>query len=147
LLAGLWSFPGVELQAGDDPAARAAAIARPYLLPVPAAEGGGATFAGRSANETDRLNAVAAPRPLGVVEHVFSHRREHYHCFVIEGISGAPGGDDSAWIDEDDDVRALPRAQQRIRSMALAAMDPQRATGETAVLLVPSLHSRGPESG
>jgi A/G-specific adenine glycosylase len=148
LLAGLWSFPGVELQAGDDPAARAAAIARPYRLPVPAAGGGGATSAGRAASPgTDRLDAARPPRPLGLVEHVFSHRRERYHCFVIDVISGAPGGHDTAWIDEDDDVRALPRAQQRIRSMALAAMDRQRPTGEAPVLLTRSLRSRGPASG
>lgn len=100
LLAGLWCFPGTELQPGDDPRTVASAMAEAY-----------ATIRGE-------------PRPLGTIEHVFSHRRERYHCFIIEAAAiGATQGVE--WIDDTDAPHALPRAQQRIRAMALADGDPR----------------------
>lgn len=95
LLAGMWCFPGAEFQPGDDPASRALDVARTHT-------------------------SAAMPRPLGVVEHVFSHRRERYHCFLLEAAACGPSGNDIAWIDDADTDRALPRAQQRIRALALA---------------------------
>ena len=94
LLGGLWCFPGAELRGGDDPQAIASAVADVYVT------------------------RHGEPRPLGTVEHVFSHRRERYHCFVIEtGAAGA--GDGIEWIDDTDAPHAMPRAQQRIRTLAL----------------------------
>ncbi|MBR9990318.1 MAG: A/G-specific adenine glycosylase [Gemmatimonadetes bacterium] len=104
LLAGMWSFPAVELAAGDDPAAAALAIARDIVaLPTGAAEPG---------------SAEPASRPIGTVEHVFSHRRERYHCYMIETSGRSTARDDIAWIADTDSTRALPRAQQRIRALA-----------------------------
>ena len=95
LLGGLWCFPGTELHRDDDPQAVAAAVADMY-----AADHG-------------------EPRSLGVVEHVFSHRRERYHCFVVEAAA-VGAGDGVEWIDHTDAPHAMPRAQQRIRTLALA---------------------------
>ncbi|HEX2165913.1 MAG TPA: hypothetical protein VHG09_01625, partial [Longimicrobiales bacterium] len=96
-------FPGAELEPHDDPAQRAMQVAGTHAI---------------TAAPTGSL-----PQALGVIEHVFSHRRERYHCYILESttpVTVAPG---TAWIGEDDTARALPRAQQRIRAMALARGD------------------------
>jgi A/G-specific adenine glycosylase len=102
LLAGMWCFPGVALQEGDEPAAGALRVAREFVA------------------------VRIEPRPIGIIEHVFSHRRERYHCVVLESTAGGRTGDDIAWIDDTETSKALPRAQQRIRSMALADGDVQQ---------------------
>lgn len=96
LLGGLWSFPGDEVAAPVRAASRARVIARRFGTPASRA------------------------RPLGTVEHAFSHRRERYHCYAIEISAVKTPAECEAWIAEGDDSRALPRAQQRIRRLALA---------------------------
>ncbi|HSK18659.1 MAG TPA: A/G-specific adenine glycosylase [Longimicrobiales bacterium] len=107
LLGGLWCFPGTEMHPGDDPQAVASAVADVYVT-------------GRG-----------EPTPLGTVEHVFSHRRERYHCFVIEAVA-AGAVDGGEWIDDADPRHALPRAQQRIRTLALADGDARRTPPSAA---------------
>lgn len=99
LLAGMWCFPAVVLAAGDDPSARVLGIAGEYAA------------------------SAGVPRAIGVIEHVFSHRRERYHCFAIDAAAPLRSGADIAWIGAGDTPRALPRAQQRIRQLALNDCD------------------------
>ena len=93
LLARIWNFPAIE--APDGPAATL-------------------------------LTRLGIPRtrsmqPLGMIEHVFSHRRERYHCTLVR-VTRAPVLDiEHAWIGDDTAGYALPRAQQRIHTMALKA--------------------------
>jgi A/G-specific adenine glycosylase len=107
LLAGMWSFPGVEV--GGDADAADAAVA----------------LAARLTAGT----AARAPGFLGAVEHTFSHRRERYLCYAIPVADGAglcdaavarsaPHG--STWIGRDTRACALPRAQQKIHALAFA---------------------------
>ncbi|HEX6135605.1 MAG TPA: A/G-specific adenine glycosylase [Longimicrobiales bacterium] len=99
LLAGLWSFPGTEVDDPADAASAVLAIARTHA------------------------HAHGAPLPLGTVSHTFSHRRERYHCFVVDvGRTAVPcAAQDAVWIDGEDRSVALPRAQQRILRLALGA--------------------------
>jgi A/G-specific adenine glycosylase len=98
LLAGLWSFPGAELN-GADVTARTLELARQLV------------------------RDVRDPRPLGTVEHQFSHRREHYHCVLLAVRAACAESDDVMWVSSDGVAPALPRAQQRIRALAIAALD------------------------
>jgi A/G-specific adenine glycosylase len=98
LLAGLWSFPGAELDDADV-SARALELAR-RLVPD-----------------------VRDPRPLGTVEHQFSHRREHYHCVLLAARGACAESDDVTWVSSAGDAPALPRAQQHIRALAVAALE------------------------
>jgi A/G-specific adenine glycosylase len=96
LLRGLWCFPGED--AMGDPAAVALRIARRHAAPL------------------------HDPVPLATVEHTFSHRRERYDCWRI-AVRDPIDAEDTVWMD-DDAEHALPRAQQRIRALARAALDP-----------------------
>ncbi|HEX6309013.1 MAG TPA: A/G-specific adenine glycosylase [Longimicrobiales bacterium] len=96
LLAGLWSFPGAEVQAPGAAASAVAVIAGLHAQPL------------------------GPPEVVGTISHTFSHRREHYAVVVVDVMPvGAPGAD-IAWIRGDTPSVALPRAQQRILHMALA---------------------------
>lgn len=91
LLAGMWCFPSVEVASVVDTGAHVYDIALRYATPR------------------------GEPRPIGVVDHVFSHRRERYHCYMIDAVPNAqPCDDDIDWIGETGTRRPLPRAQQRI---------------------------------
>jgi A/G-specific adenine glycosylase len=99
LLAGLWSFPGVDAMSIDDAGDQVREIALRFA------------------------SSSGIPRPIGIVEHTFSHRRERYHCFMIDAVPLESADDDVAWIDGRDSQRALPRAQQRILAMALGVIE------------------------
>ena len=93
LLARMWNFPAIE-----------------------ASDGSAATLLARLG-----IPRTRTMQPLGVIEHVFSHRRERYHCTLVR-VTRAPVPDiEHAWIGEDTSDYALPRAQQRIHAMALEA--------------------------
>jgi A/G-specific adenine glycosylase len=101
LLAGMWCFPGEEVAAGSDAAARVAGIAQKYTA------------------------THGTPLRIGTVEQVFTHRRERYHCHVIEAeAASGRAAAGTAWLGEEDDSLALPRAQQRIRALAFARARP-----------------------
>ena len=94
LLARMWNFPAVDASQGDT-------ISLLAQLNIP------------------RTRSL---QPLGTIEHVFSHRRERYHC-VLARVKRAPKlAAEHAWIGDDTAGYALPRAQQRIHSMALEAL-------------------------
>lgn len=96
LLAGMWCFPAVEAASVVDAAALVRSVALRYATPR------------------------GEPRPIGVVDHIFSHRRERYHCYLIDSVpNDRPVDDDVDWIDGTGTRRPLPRAQQRILAMAL----------------------------
>jgi A/G-specific adenine glycosylase len=91
LLARMWNFPAIDASQGD-------ATSLLTQLNIP------------------RIRSL---QPLGTIEHVFSHRRERYHCSLVR-VARAPVLDmEHAWIGEDTAGYALPRAQQRIHAMAL----------------------------
>jgi A/G-specific adenine glycosylase len=109
LLAGLWNFPGRETGGDENPEAIVEDIAAEF----------GAV--------------LSAAMALCTVEHVFSHRRERYHCMMVDiephdddarsagdarTASGAPG--DVAWVGPDAREFALPRAQRRIHTAVFA---------------------------
>jgi A/G-specific adenine glycosylase len=97
LLAGMWCFPSVEVASIVDTGAHVYDIALRYATPR------------------------GEPRPIGVVDHVFSHRRERYHCYMIDAVpDDRPIDDDVDWIDGTRTRRPLPRAQQRILSIVRA---------------------------
>jgi A/G-specific adenine glycosylase len=105
LLAGLWEFPAAIVQ----PAETARAAARRALA------GLGLRVAPR------------AGRMLGLVPHVFSHRREHYHVFRYTRRTSAPASNDEnvRWIaPRDVDSVTLPAAQQRIAALAFSTRPP-----------------------
>jgi adenine-specific DNA glycosylase len=98
LLAGMWCFPSVEVASVADTGAHVYDIALRYATPR------------------------GEPRPIGVVDHVFSHRRERYHCYMIDAVPDEqPFDDDVDWIGETGTRRPLPRAQQRILSIVRGA--------------------------
>jgi A/G-specific adenine glycosylase len=94
LLAGMWSFPGMEIRRDGDASHMALAVAR-ALCDV----------------------ADDPPVELCHVEHTFSHRRERYHCHVVAAASRDLTGDDVVWVGRDRSRYALPRAQQRIHDL------------------------------
>jgi A/G-specific adenine glycosylase len=120
LLAGMWSFPGVEV-AGEADAADAA-----VALAARLAGAGSAPPAGNAARPAGSV-AAHAPAYLGAIEHTFSHRRERYLCFMFDvgevGAGAADHADESVWIGRDRRAVALPRAQQRIHALAFANAD------------------------
>jgi A/G-specific adenine glycosylase len=78
LLGGLWELPGGELLAGEEPAAGLR----------------------RALRERVGL-AVARPRRLGAVEHVFTHRRLRLHVFRCDTLTGRvrlDGFDAHRWL-------------------------------------------------
>jgi A/G-specific adenine glycosylase len=104
LLAGLWNFPGREMQVDE--------IAATVVERIAAASG--------------EIRSAAVP--LCVVEHVFSHRRERYHCMVVEvephvddARSAGMSMDHVAWVGADARGFALPRAQRRIHTAVFAS--------------------------
>lgn len=98
LLGGLWSFPGEEV--AGEAGARSAVLRIAELHGVVRGE----------------------PRELGTVQHTFSHRRERYYCHALEITPRRRANvSDVAWLSPDDRSLPLPRAQQRIRNLALAA--------------------------
>lgn len=98
LLHGLWSFPGAGVGRVEEAAGTAAEIAGRYGC------------------------AASEPVPLGTIEHTFSHRRERYIAFLIRTRPCARPCD-GVWAGEDLRDLALPRAQQRIRALALTYLD------------------------
>ena len=100
LLAGMWEFPSIALDAASDPDDDARALA--------VSLGGG---------------TARTSRALDAVDHVFSHRRETYHPFVV-ALDGADetAASPCAWV-ETKSLRAqpMPRAQRRIQALALSA--------------------------
>lgn len=125
LLGGMWCFPAVEVRPGDDPARSALDLARTYadIAGFVRPPSRGRDAAGNSRVPADPLRSCS----IGIIEHVFSHRRERYHCFAFDAMAVRPYGDDIAWIEESDTRRPLPRAQQKIRSLALAYSDVRQA--------------------
>jgi A/G-specific adenine glycosylase len=99
LLAGMWSFPAIELPGDGEASQMALAVAR-SLCDV----------------------SDDAPVELGHVEHTFSHRRERYHCHVVAAASSAVTGGDVVWVGRDRSGYALPRAQQRIHDLAFRSV-------------------------
>lgn len=111
-LAGLWEFPGGLMNAGESPGA---AVER--LLP------------------RDLGIGVTAAEPVAVVDHTFTHVRVSYHAVRATPISLDPrpiAYDDVRWV-EAGSLRtfALPRAQQRIASVAFSP-EPPRASAAHA---------------
>ncbi|HEX6589007.1 MAG TPA: A/G-specific adenine glycosylase [Longimicrobiales bacterium] len=99
MLAGMWEFPSTELRAGDDAEDAARELATSLV--------GGS------------IRAVA---PLAPVEHVFSHRRETYHPFVIHVADARAATSPCAFVARGDLAdHAMPRAQRRIQAAALNA--------------------------
>jgi A/G-specific adenine glycosylase len=125
LLAGLWGFPGRELQPGEAAAPAAAGLATALLPGVELGE----------------------PRRIGSIRHAFSHRREIYDCHVVEARGDEPEGGrtsapskrpmegaqrampaaaralpaaDRAWIGAERGGLTLPRAQQKIHALVFA---------------------------
>jgi A/G-specific adenine glycosylase len=99
LLAGMWSFPGIEPTAGlglHDTAREFAMALAPNVRPH------------------------TEPVSIGVVEHTFSHRRERYHCFIVDVPAADPDDVGRTWIGADRGDIALPRAQQKIHALAVA---------------------------
>ena len=97
LLAGMWEFPSTALEAGADPEDTARALA--------------ASLTG---------TGIERVTPLGAIEHVFSHRRETYHPFLIRLSPGHRTMPPCAFVARRDLARhALPRAQRRIENAAL----------------------------
>jgi A/G-specific adenine glycosylase len=103
LLAGLWAFPARQLEPGEE--ARVVATELASMLSPGSSPG-----------------AAAA---LGTVAHVFSHRRETYHCIRV-GLQDAlpeaavPDAAERAWVGADRRHLTLPRAQQKIHSLVFA---------------------------
>lgn len=133
LLGGMWCFPAAELQPGDDPAQRALALARHHAIiaePVtpPSPDSG-------SPDTITALPLASGARAIGTIDHVFSHRRERYHCFLIEATAARRCDSDTVWIEPSDTGRPLPRAQQRIRSLALANDDARQSRRNGAAQL------------
>ena len=100
LLAGMWEFPSTALDAAADADDTAQTLA--------VSLGGG---------------VARTSRALDAVEHVFSHRRETYHPFVValeaaDESAAAP----CAWV-ERGSLRAqpMPRAQRRIQKLAFSS--------------------------
>ncbi|HSJ10388.1 MAG TPA: A/G-specific adenine glycosylase [Longimicrobiales bacterium] len=96
LLAGMWTFPGLELAPAD--------VVEDAVRALAASHG----------------TALSAPRHIGDVEHTFSHRRERYICheLAIEPTS-EPGA--TVWLGADRSKLTLSRAQQRVHALAFAA--------------------------
>jgi A/G-specific adenine glycosylase len=99
LLAGMWSFPAIELPDDGGASQMALAVAR-SLCDV----------------------SDDPPVELGHVEHTFSHRRERYHCYIVAALGSDLRGSDVVWIGHDRSRYALPRAQQRIHDLAFPSV-------------------------
>ena len=100
LLAGLWTFPAVEVGPRESDRAAAARAARSSGV---------------------RVSARTA-EPLGSIRHAFSHRRETYHVHRFEVARGpVPGEPDRAvWADPAALAGlALPAGQRRIARLVL----------------------------
>jgi A/G-specific adenine glycosylase len=99
LLAGLWTFPGVVCDSGT--AAAALRLARQFGV--------------RTRRST---------QALGMVKHAFSHRREVYHCELLEVTASqagrVDGGELVMWLGPDRRHMTLSRAQQKIHALAFA---------------------------
>jgi A/G-specific adenine glycosylase len=96
LLAGMWTFPGLEYEAGTsgDTALRLAL--------------------------TLGVRTSRPPRRIGLVTHIFSHRREVYHCellAVTKTQAGRIRTETSVWVGADRSAVTLPRAQQKIHAL------------------------------
>ena len=98
LLAGMWEFPSVALDPAADPDDQARSLA---------------TSLGEG--------VATSSLPLDRIEHVFSHRRETYHPFVVvlDGPAAA-AQPPCAWVERSAlREHAMPRAQRRIQAAAL----------------------------
>jgi A/G-specific adenine glycosylase len=99
LLHGMWTFPGIVVEDAAD--------AHDAVLRIAA----------------DWAVIDSAPTALGTVEHTFSHRRERYACWLVPVSHTGSGTPHEVWIGEDAGSHALSRAQQRIHTLARAALD------------------------
>lgn len=102
LLAGLWEFPSTPLLATPDPEEQARRLVR----------------------QLTSLDPLAlAPAALAPVAHVFSHRRERYHPYLLRAHAAPPAliAPDCKWV-ERKELRQypMPRAQRRVQEAALA---------------------------
>jgi A/G-specific adenine glycosylase len=98
LLAGLWTFPGIEQGIDDDVSAATSRVLHSL-----------------------GIRTRRRPMPLGSVPHVFSHRREIYHCALLtvtEKQAEAVTAAEPAWVGRDRQGWTLPRGQQRIHALA-----------------------------
>ena len=113
LLAGMWEFPGTELQ-GDVPVGLDVALqALPPGLSI-------------------RAGGPEAARALPEVRHPFTHLRAHYRGFLVFLVGTAPeaaveevggGRPRHRWASAEElSEMALPRAQQRVLGEALDAI-------------------------
>ncbi len=119
LLGGLWELPGVELARGDEiePALRAAVLARTGLT----------------------IDGIA---PLGVVEHLFTHRRLRLSLFRARAQSAPRASDrtlERRWCRSDElDAIAESRLLQKAIARARAGID-----GRAALARAPHLRAAG----
>jgi A/G-specific adenine glycosylase len=95
LLGGMWAFPAREVNEGADPEDTAHALAR---------------------DVTGRTPHLV--RHAGDVPHVFSHRREVYHCYLFAVADDVETSGE--WVGRGPIRHALPRAHQKIRALAFA---------------------------
>jgi A/G-specific adenine glycosylase len=97
LLAGTWAFPGMEFSGQRTSRDAALEAARAF-----------------------GIRTTQRPRHLGVVRHAFSHRRESYHCELLQVTARRAArihGEDLAWVGRDVGGLTLPRAQQKIHGL------------------------------
>jgi A/G-specific adenine glycosylase len=114
LLAGMWAFPAVEIGSGEDPSAAACRLASALVPGAPLADA------------TDALD-------VGTIDHAFSHRRERYVCRLIRADIPGTAGPDRAWVGPDASAYAMPRAQQKIHTLAFSRTgDAASHTGDAA---------------
>lgn len=98
LLAGMWTFPGTEPMPGESTVAAALRLVRELGI-----------------RSTRRRTAH-----VGEVAHAFSHRRETYHCELLDVTARQAAqvtATDARWVGADASHITLSRAQQRIHGL------------------------------
>jgi len=127
LLAGMWEFPGVEIETGKDAKLVAAELASELGLVVQAvgpdaelADESNGTSPGTRMGEACSDEAWISLEP---VSHTFTHLKVRYHSFLLRipaiGDHSSPG----RWLSmEEIEKIPLPVAQGRIRESAWHAM-------------------------
>jgi len=122
LLAGMWEFPGVEVEGGSERSwdARVAEAARALARDL----GIGTTpFSPDRAGREAVPGGSMEPIPVEVVTHLFTHLKIHYWPFVFLGAGGAENSDGGRWLTADElDRVPLPVAQRKILRAALTVI-------------------------